>query len=57
MIGREVEIVVQEVETPQDELRELISEWESRYKLHGSVLRYDDPSGPATPLEDWEALQ
>ena len=24
--------------------------------LKGSVLRYDDPFGPACPPEDWEAL-
>jgi hypothetical protein len=25
--------------------------------LRGSILRYDDPFGPAAPLEDWEVLQ
>jgi hypothetical protein len=25
--------------------------------LKGSVLRYDDPFEPATPLEDWEVLR
>lgn len=25
--------------------------------LHGKLLRYDDPFGSATPLEDWEALK
>lgn len=27
------------------------------YPLGGKVIRYDDPFEPATPLEDWEALQ
>jgi len=25
--------------------------------LKGCTLHYDDPFGPATPLEDWEALR
>ena len=25
--------------------------------LKGSVLRYDDPFGPACPAEDWEVLR
>lgn len=28
-----------------------------RVRLRGSVLRNDDPFGPAVPLEEWEALQ
>jgi len=31
-------------------------EFDPRYPLRGTVLRYDDPFGPACPLEDWEAL-
>lgn len=27
------------------------------YPLQGTVYRYDNPCEPATPLEDWEALQ
>ncbi|MFB2897020.1 hypothetical protein ACE1CI_29245 [Aerosakkonemataceae cyanobacterium BLCC-F50] len=27
------------------------------YPLQGTVYRYEDPCEPATPLEDWEALQ
>ena len=27
------------------------------YPLRGTVIRYDDPFEPATPLEDWEVLQ
>ncbi len=29
---------------------------ESAYTLRGTVLRYEDPFGSATELEDWEAL-
>lgn len=25
--------------------------------LKGSVLKYDEPFGPAVPLEDWEVLK
>lgn len=25
--------------------------------LKGSVLKYDDPFGPACPIEDWEVLR
>jgi hypothetical protein len=28
-----------------------------RQSLTGTVLRYDDPFGPAAPLDEWEALQ
>ncbi len=27
------------------------------YPLRGKLLKYDDPFGPAAPLEDWEALR
>ena len=26
-------------------------------QLRGSVVRYDDPFGPAAPTDDWEALK
>jgi hypothetical protein len=29
----------------------------SRYSLRGTVLRFDDPCGPAAPESDWEALR
>jgi hypothetical protein len=58
-IGKEVEITVSEVAEPQVPDQE---PWPDngpteRYPLRGSVLRYDDPFGPAVPEEDWEALQ
>ena len=28
-----------------------------RETLRGSVLRYEDPFGPAAPPEDWDALR
>ena len=36
---------------------ELPAELRSRYPLWGTVLRYDDPTEPAVPPEDWEALR
>lgn len=30
---------------------------DGKESLRGSVIRYDDPFGPPTPPEDWEALQ
>jgi hypothetical protein len=29
----------------------------SRYPLRGTVIRFDDPHGPAAPESDWEALR
>ena len=48
LIGRDVEIVVREIESP--------AEWIERYPLRGSVLRYDGPFEPVAE-EDWEALR
>jgi hypothetical protein len=58
-IGKEVEIVVTEVaEAPKVPEEPWPDNGPSeRYPLRGSVLRYDDPFGPAVPEEDWEALQ
>ncbi len=39
------------IDTPSSEQQEIVE------RLRGSVLRDDDPFGPAAPLEDWEALQ
>lgn len=58
-LGKEVEIVVTEVADsqalPEDPWPD--NDPTERYPLRGSVLRYDDPFGPAVPEEDWEALQ
>jgi hypothetical protein len=48
-IGKEVEIVVTEVPEPL--------EADDRFPLRGTLIRDDDPFGPAVPEEDWEALQ
>ena len=46
--GQRVEVIVAAISAavPEDD-----------FPLRGSVLRYDDPFGPACPLEDWEALK
>ena len=50
-IGKEVEIVVTEVAPAVTD-----SPATDRFPLRGTVLRFDDPDGPAVPEEDWEAL-
>ena len=30
---------------------------EAKRLLRGSVVKYDDPFGPAAPIEDWEVLR
>ncbi len=47
--GDLVEVIVLE--------RQVKQEAENSYPLRGKLLKYDDPFGPATPLEDWEALK
>ncbi len=37
--------------------RQVKPETENPYPLRGKLLKYDDPFGPAAPLEDWEALR
>lgn len=63
LIGRDVEIVVREVEEPQPtaaridaECAEATEDWKDSYPLRGSVLRYDDPFEPVG-VDDWEALE
>ncbi len=55
LIGRDVEIVVREVEEPS-ELEQRIAEWEEKHHMRGSILRYDEPCEPVA-VDDWEALQ
>ena len=53
LIGHDVEIVVRE----ENGASLTVAEAEAkRQSLKGSVLRDDDPFGPAVPPEDWEAL-
>ncbi|MCP9493690.1 MAG: hypothetical protein MSG64_04450 [Pyrinomonadaceae bacterium MAG19_C2-C3] len=47
--GDNVEVIILE--------RHVKSESDTSNLLHGKLLRYDDPFGSATPLEDWEALK
>lgn len=57
LIGRDVEILVREVEGPDDQKPRMPSVGaEGEYPLRGSVLRYDDPFEPVAE-DDWEALQ
>lgn len=48
--GDEVEVTLVPVVPTSDEAEM------KRKNMKGSVLRYDDPFGPAVPPEDWEAL-
>lgn len=54
LVGRDVEIVVREVKA-ESESQPLMPD--NKYPLRGSLLWYDDPFGPAAPIEDWEASQ
>jgi hypothetical protein len=52
-VGREVEITVREATTAKPST----SGSKSPNPLAGSVLRDDDPFGPAVPPEEWEACR
>ena len=45
--GTHVSIVPEEVKVDRDAF----------LSLRGTVLRYDDPFGPAVPIDDWNALR
>lgn len=47
--GEKVEVIVLESGQSSEEAAE--------NPLKGTVIKYDDPFGPAAPLEDWEALR
>jgi hypothetical protein len=52
-VGKDVEVIVLEkVEEPASSLPKTGFGF-----MRGTVLRDDDPFGPAAPPEDWEALQ
>ena len=53
LVGKDVEIVISETRAVA-QTGQAQSEKE-RYPLRGTVLRYDDPFGPAVPDSDWEA--
>ena len=48
--GAQVKITVREVETDS-------RPWPPEFPLRGSVIKYDDPFGPACPPEEWEAVK
>jgi len=52
-VGREVEITVREATTAKTSK----CVGKAPNPLAGSVLRDDDPFGPAVPPEDWEACR
>lgn len=51
---QEIDDFIKRHERPQDSPLE---NGASPYPLEGTVLHYEDPFGPAAPLEDWEALK
>ncbi len=63
LIGKMVDIIVREADGPivSEEIDK--SDWLVEAgdllnnPLAGSVLRYDDPFGPAIPADEWEANQ
>ena len=58
--GESVEVIVlgqESVKVAQPIVVALPKAVENAHPLKGSVYFYDDPFGPATPLEDWEVLQ
>jgi len=55
VLARKLKGMIMEKPPLSPELRKRLAE--NPDLLRGSVLRYDDPFGPACPLEDWEALQ
>jgi hypothetical protein len=49
--GANVDVIVRSGNGVQPSLEKV------REMLRGSVLRYEDPFGPAVPPEDWDALR
>ncbi|MGI8408268.1 MAG: hypothetical protein ACR2M8_00120 [Pyrinomonadaceae bacterium] len=49
--GKKVEVIVLESTEAVEEKSE------NPYPLRGTEYKYDDPFGPAVPLEDWEVLK
>lgn len=52
LVGKTVELIVREEERSQTPAAPA-DKWVN--PLRGSVLRDDDPFGPAVPAEEWEA--
>jgi hypothetical protein len=53
LVGKTVEFIVREESAEEVAPAENAMSWVN--PLRGSVLRDDDPFGPAVPPEDWEA--
>ena len=53
-VGKDVEIVVLDVSPEVTKTTNDLDEAD-RFPLAGSILRDDDPFGPAVPAEEWEA--
>jgi hypothetical protein len=49
-IGQDVEITIKTAPVTEQEWQKI------RESLKGTILRDDDPFGPAVPPEDWEAV-
>jgi len=49
-VGQDVEITIQSSPLSEQQWHEI------RSKLNGSIVKDDDPFGPAVPPEDWEAV-
>jgi hypothetical protein len=49
-VGEQVEVLIVPLERTPPKLAE-----EIRARLQGTILRDDDPFGPAAPPDDWEA--
>jgi hypothetical protein len=50
--GDKVEVIVLETSDSKEETGP-----GDPYPLRGTVYKYEDPFGPATPVDDWEALK
>jgi hypothetical protein len=51
-VGQDVEIIVLTPDAPPAPLADRVG---ASKPLTGSILRDEDPFGPAVPLEEWEA--
>ncbi|MBA3921837.1 MAG: hypothetical protein H0X31_09130 [Nostocaceae cyanobacterium] len=54
--GDAVEVIVLKTQISQPQLAPKPQSDTNLYPLHGTVIRYDDPTEPVA-LEDWEFLQ
>jgi hypothetical protein len=57
LIGKQVEITICEAADEPGNGAPAQPVSADRYPLRGTVLRYDDPFGPAADPDDWEACR